>query len=105
MEAADESVLLAMSRNELPRSEADLIAELRGVLSNLVAAMTSFSGSVQILRALRAKQEMRRPPVDVYFVGAPLTSSKTVATVQLPMGRATPAVGAPTIHIFAVGVN
>ena len=59
MEVSDEAVLLAMSRNELPRSEADLIAELRGVLSNLVAAMAAFSGSVQILRALRAKQEMR----------------------------------------------
>ena len=59
MEAGDDVVLLAMSRNELPRREADLIAELRGVLSDLVTAMASFPGSVQILRALRAKQEMR----------------------------------------------
>ena len=59
MEASDDAVLLSMSRNELPRSEAELIAELRGVLSDLVAAMASFSASVPILRALRAKQEMR----------------------------------------------
>jgi AcrR family transcriptional regulator len=59
MEAEDEAVLLSMSRSELPRQEADLIAELRGVLSDLVTAMALFPGSVQILRALRAKQEMR----------------------------------------------
>jgi AcrR family transcriptional regulator len=59
MEAEDDAVLLAMSRNELPQCEADLIAELRGVLSDLVTAMAAFPGSVQILRALRAKQEMR----------------------------------------------
>jgi AcrR family transcriptional regulator len=59
MEAADDAVLLAMSRNDLPRSETDLIAELRRVLSELVTAMASFPGSVPILRALRAKQEMR----------------------------------------------
>ena len=58
-EAEDEAALLAMSRNELPRSEADLIAELRGVLADVVTAMAGFPGSVQILRALRAKQEMR----------------------------------------------
>ena len=44
-------------------------------------------------------------PVSVYFVGVPLNSSKTVATVQLPMGRAAPAVGASTIHIFSIGVQ
>ena len=60
MEAGDDAVLLAMSRNEIPRSEADLIAELRSVLSDLVAALASFPGSVAILRALRAKQEMRQ---------------------------------------------
>lgn len=59
LDAGDDVVLLAMSRNELPRSEADLIAELSRVLSAIVTAMASFSGSVQILRALRAKQEMR----------------------------------------------
>ena len=59
MEAEDNAALSAMSRNELPRREADLIAELHGVLSDLVTAMASFPGSVQILRALRAKQEMR----------------------------------------------
>ena len=60
MDAEDEVVLQAMSRNELPRCEIDLIAELRDILSDLVAAMASFSGSVQIVRALRAKQEMRQ---------------------------------------------
>ena len=59
MEAADDAVLLAMSRDELPRSQVDLIAELRRVLSELVTSLASFPGSVQILRALRAKQEMR----------------------------------------------
>ena len=59
LDAGDDAVLAAMSRNELPRSEADLIVELSRILSELVTAMASFSGSVQILRALRAKQEMR----------------------------------------------
>ena len=59
MDAGDDAVLQAMSRDELPRSEAELIAELRAVLTELVAAMASFRGSVQILRALRAQQEMR----------------------------------------------
>ncbi len=60
MEAGDDAVLLAMSRNEIPRSEADLIAELRRVLSDLVAAIASFPGAVAIMRAVRAKQEMRQ---------------------------------------------
>jgi AcrR family transcriptional regulator len=59
LDAGDDAVLLAMSRNDLPRSEADLIAELSRILSEMVTAMASFPGSVQILRALRAKQEMR----------------------------------------------
>jgi AcrR family transcriptional regulator len=59
MKAENDAVLLAMSRNELPRREADLIGELRAVLSELVTAMAAFPGSVQILRALRVKQEMR----------------------------------------------
>ena len=59
MEAEDEAALGAMARNELPHSEAGLIGELRSVLSELVTAMATFPGSVQILRALRAKQELR----------------------------------------------
>jgi AcrR family transcriptional regulator len=59
MDAGDDAAVEAMSRNELPHSEAELIDELRTVLSALVAVMASLRGGVQILRALRAKQEMR----------------------------------------------
>jgi AcrR family transcriptional regulator len=64
MEAEDEAALGAMSRNELPRSEAGLVGELRSVLSKLVSAMAAFPGSVPILRALRAKPELRHIQLD-----------------------------------------
>lgn len=60
MDAGDDAVVVAMSRDGLPRSEGQLIAELRNVLTDLVAATASFPGSVQILRALRSTPEMRQ---------------------------------------------
>lgn len=59
MEAGDDAVLLAMSRNGLPQCEADLIDEVRNTLTDLVTVTASFPGSVQILRAMRDTPAMR----------------------------------------------
>jgi len=60
MDAGDDAVLSARSRCRLPQSERELIAELRTVITELVRVTASFPGSVQILRALRARPEMRQ---------------------------------------------
>jgi hypothetical protein len=44
-------------------------------------------------------------PVNVYFVGITLTSSKTLASVQLPTVSATAVAGTPALHIFAMGIQ
>lgn len=59
MEAGDEAVLSAMAHHPIARSEDELVAELRDVLTALVKVTASFPGSVSILRAMRATPVMR----------------------------------------------
>lgn len=59
MQAEDETALNIMASSPLPRSESDVIDEVRERIENVVAITASFPGSVQILRALRTTPVMR----------------------------------------------
>ena len=60
MEAEDEVALGDMAIRAIPRSEVEMIAEVRERLGRVVAVTTTFPGSVQILRALRNSVVMRQ---------------------------------------------
>jgi hypothetical protein len=42
---------------------------------------------------------------DVYYVGIPLTSGKTVTSVQLPNVSSGAIPGTPTLHVFAMTIG
>jgi AcrR family transcriptional regulator len=60
MEAEDEVALGDMASRGIPRSEDEMIEEVRERLGRVVAVTTAFPGSVQILRALRNSVVMRQ---------------------------------------------
>ena len=67
----------------------------------------STSGSVAITAAYQNRQgnTTYAHPSYVYFVGIPLTSSKTVASVQLPNVSQAAVAGTPALHIFAMALS
>jgi AcrR family transcriptional regulator len=60
MEAEDEVALGDMASRAIPRSEDEMVEEVRERLAHVVAVTTAFPGSVQILRALRNSVVMRQ---------------------------------------------
>lgn len=60
MEAEDEVALANMASRAIPRSEDEVIAEVRERIGRVVAVTTAFPGSVAILRALRNSVAMRQ---------------------------------------------
>lgn len=59
MQAEDEAALAFMVNWPIPRSEGELIAEVRKRVGKVVAVTSSFPGSVAILRTLRTTPVMR----------------------------------------------
>jgi AcrR family transcriptional regulator len=60
MEAEDEVALGDMASRAIPRSEDEMIEEVRERLGRVIAVTTAFPGSVQIVRALRNSVVMRQ---------------------------------------------
>ena len=60
MQAEDEVALGLMASRAIPRSEVEMIAEIRERLARVIAVTSTFPGSVQILRALRNSVVMRQ---------------------------------------------
>ena len=60
MEAEDEVALGDMASRGIPRSEGEMIEEVRERLGRVIAVTTAFPGSVQIVRALRNSVVMRQ---------------------------------------------
>jgi AcrR family transcriptional regulator len=60
MEAEDEVALGIMATRAIPRSEDEMIAEVRERIGRVVAVTTAFPGSVAIVRALRTSVVMRQ---------------------------------------------
>jgi AcrR family transcriptional regulator len=60
MEAEDEVALGIMATRAIPRSEDEMIAEVRERIGRVIAVTTAFPGSVAIVRALRTSVVMRQ---------------------------------------------
>lgn len=60
MEAEDEVTLGIMATRAIPRSEDEMIAEVRERIGRVIAVTTAFPGSVAIVRALRTSVVMRQ---------------------------------------------
>ena len=58
MDAEDEAALSVMANRAIPRSEVEIIDEVRERLKRVVSVTSSFPGSVAILRALRSTPVM-----------------------------------------------